>query len=114
MTSHSRALGHKQRYIGQRAKIHAIRNLAEFHRNTPEIVHLMKVGLKLESAKVLGFGVPITTRGPEKGLPDPIRYVTKIFNLYTEKVEFVRREMNGRVCINYYRVAECQVDDLGT
>lgn len=79
-------------------------------RESPELKQFVKVGLRLTTTEKLGFGVPLTTRGPDKGKPDPIRYANKVLELHGWELHFVRREMNDRVVTNYYQLREIPID----
>lgn len=114
VTKQRQTADRKRRYISTAVDIYKIIELAELHRNTPELARLVNFGLKPKTISKLGFGVPLTTAGPQKDLPDPIRYLNKILELYSKKLEFVRQEQNQRVRSNVYRVVDWDAADFGS
>ena len=102
----------KRRYVARRFDLASLLRPGKLlHADSPELQELLKFGLKPCHIRNLGFGVPLATRGKNKGMPDPIRYANKILELAGYQLTFVRREMNNRVVCNLYTVDHLEIDD---
>jgi hypothetical protein len=102
----------KRRYVARRFDLASLLHLGKIlHSDSPELQDLVKFGLKPCHIRNLGFGVPLATRGKNKGMPDPIRYANKILGLAGYQLTFVRREMNDRVVRNFYAIDHLEIDD---
>jgi len=102
----------KRQYVTRHFKLSLLLKTDQLlHCDSPEIQQILKFGLKPHHICNLGFGVPLATRGKNKGMPDPIRYANKILGLAGYQLTFVRREMNDRVVRNFYTIDHLEIDD---
>lgn len=90
-------------HIDIKALIDSVDNL---HRNSPELQKIVEFGLNPDHVAKLGFTVPITTAGPDKGKPDPIRYLGRLLDVYDRKLELADQTKIDGARFNYYRITK--------
>lgn len=79
-----------------------IQSADTLHRHSPELQPLIEFGCNPVHAAKLGFSMPVTTAGRDKGKPDPIRYLGRLLDLYDRRLELVDQpKVNGERRNNY-------------
>lgn len=77
------------------------------HRNDEFLQKVLEFGSDPIHSKKLGLSVPVTSAGPGKGKPDPIRYFNKILGLFRHRLELDRQiYSNERQRLNLYRIVK--------
>lgn len=98
---------HRQVYILNHLDLKPlIQSANTLHRYSPELQPVIEFGSNPIHAAKLGFTMPVTTAGPDKGKPDPIRYLGRLLDLYDRKLELVDQPKVDGERRNNYRIVK--------
>lgn len=81
-----------------------MQSAAILNRHSVELLPVVEFGSNPVHSAKLGFTLPITTSGPDKGKPDPIRYLSRLLDLYDFELDLVQQPKVNGVRQNNYSI----------
>lgn len=82
-----------------------------WHKDSPELIELCKLGKRNRIVAALGFNVPVITKGANKGKTDPIKYLRKVLEIVGLKLGPCQKVQKGGERVNTYSLDDTWLDN---